>query len=192
LFSTCGKTTRFPVRAEGCARSLIGTTRTRRVCGGHSHPARDTSSRYREHCRHWGHIRAASTCIRGSFAASIGTASGLLVSPPMAVRSIAIWDKTSPIQSNNDQVAFAWIITLRTSRGSRVEGERPVLRKTIIVLAAVAALTGTLRDDAVALATGHTGWDGLGDGGGHPLLSQKTPRRVVTPTSHRVRKWWFR
>jgi hypothetical protein len=112
--------------------------------------------------------------------------------PPMAVRSIAIWDKTSPIQSNNDQVAFAWIITLRTSRGSRVEGERPVLRKTIIVLAAVAALTGTLRDDAVALATGHTGWDGLSDGGGHPLLSQKTPRRVVTPTSHRVRKWWFR
>ncbi len=67
-----------------------------------------------------------------------------------------------------------------------------MLRKTIIVLAAVAALTGGLSGDAVARATGHTGWDGLGDGGGHPLLSQKTPKRVRTPTSHPVRKWRFR
>jgi hypothetical protein len=40
-----------------------------------------------------------------------------------------------------------------------------MLRKTIFVLATAAALTGTLTADAVALATAHTGWDGLGDGG---------------------------
>jgi hypothetical protein len=41
-----------------------------------------------------------------------------------------------------------------------------MLRKTIIVLATAAALTGALTADAVALATAHTGWDGLG-GGAH-------------------------
>ena len=45
-----------------------------------------------------------------------------------------------------------------------------MLRKTMIVLAAAAALCGGLTDDAFALATGHTGWDGLGDGVGHPSL----------------------
>ena len=44
-----------------------------------------------------------------------------------------------------------------------------MLRKTTIVLALAAALTGGLTADAVALATGHTGWDGLGDGGGHAV-----------------------
>jgi hypothetical protein len=39
---------------------------------------------------------------------------------------------------------------------SRVERERPMLRKTMIVLAAVAALCGGLTDDAFALATGDT------------------------------------
>jgi len=37
-----------------------------------------------------------------------------------------------------------------------------MLRKTIIVLATAAALTGALTADAVALATAHTGWDGRG------------------------------
>jgi hypothetical protein len=41
-----------------------------------------------------------------------------------------------------------------------------MLRKTIFVLATAAALTGALTADAVALATAHTGWDGLG-GGAH-------------------------
>jgi hypothetical protein len=41
-----------------------------------------------------------------------------------------------------------------------------MLRKTIFVLATAAALTGALTADAVALATAHTGWDGLGDGDG--------------------------
>src|SRR3982074_146065 len=42
-----------------------------------------------------------------------------------------------------------------------------MLRKTMIVLATAAAFTGGLTADAVALATAHTGWDGLGDGDGH-------------------------
>jgi hypothetical protein len=45
-----------------------------------------------------------------------------------------------------------------------------MLRKTIIVLATAAALTGALTADAVALATAHTGWDGLGGGGGGPRM----------------------
>jgi hypothetical protein len=43
-----------------------------------------------------------------------------------------------------------------------------MLRKTLFVLATAAALTGALTADAVALATAHTGWDGLGGGGGGP------------------------
>ena len=38
-----------------------------------------------------------------------------------------------------------------------------MLRKTMIVLTAAGALTWGLTADAVALATAHTGWDGLGD-----------------------------
>jgi hypothetical protein len=41
-----------------------------------------------------------------------------------------------------------------------------MLRKTLIVLATASALTGALTADAVALATAHSGWDGLGDGDG--------------------------
>jgi hypothetical protein len=44
-----------------------------------------------------------------------------------------------------------------------------MLRKTMVVLATAAALTGGLAHDAVALATAHSGWDGLGDGGGHRI-----------------------
>ena len=50
-----------------------------------------------------------------------------------------------------------------------------MLRKTLIVLATASALTGALTADAVALATAHTGWDGLGDGGG---------RQYLNPTRH--------
>jgi hypothetical protein len=44
----------------------------------------------------------------------------------------------------------------------------------MILLATAAALTAGLTADAVALATGHTGWDGLGDGGAH----------LIVPTPH--------
>jgi hypothetical protein len=50
-----------------------------------------------------------------------------------------------------------------------------MLRKTMIVLATAAILSGALTADAVALATGQTGWDGLGDGGAH----------AIVPTPHR-------
>ena len=40
-----------------------------------------------------------------------------------------------------------------------------MLRKTMPVLATAAALTVGLTADAAALATAHSGWDGLGDGG---------------------------
>jgi hypothetical protein len=63
-----------------------------------------------------------------------------------------------------------------------------MLHKTMIVLAAAAALSGGLTDEAFARATAHSGWDGLGDGRAHPLLSQKTPKRYVAPTKPRIRK----
>jgi hypothetical protein len=66
-----------------------------------------------------------------------------------------------------------------------------MLRKSMIVLAAAAALSVGLSADAIALATAHTGWDGLGDGGGHPVLSRKTPKRDVTPTNPQTRKWFW-
>ena len=50
-----------------------------------------------------------------------------------------------------------------------------MLRKTTIVLALAAALTGGLTADAVALATAHTGWDGLGDGDGCARQSWRDP-----------------
>jgi hypothetical protein len=67
------------------------------------------------------------------------------------------------------------------TRASRVERELPMMRKIMIVLAAGAALTAGLSDDAVARPTAHSGWDGLGDGGGHPISSQKTPKPGATP-----------
>ena len=42
-----------------------------------------------------------------------------------------------------------------------------MLRKTMTVLAMAAALTGGLTADTAALATAHSGWDGLGDGGAY-------------------------
>jgi hypothetical protein len=57
-----------------------------------------------------------------------------------------------------------------------------MLRKTIIVLATAAALTGGLTADAVALATAHTGWDGLG-AVGHAIAT--TPSNVIK--LHRAR-----
>jgi hypothetical protein len=42
-----------------------------------------------------------------------------------------------------------------------------MLRKTMIVLATAAALTGGLTADAFALATARSNWDGLGGVGGN-------------------------
>ena len=44
-----------------------------------------------------------------------------------------------------------------------------MLRTTMMVLATAAALSGGLTADAFALATAHSGWDGLGDGVGSLL-----------------------
>ena len=56
-----------------------------------------------------------------------------------------------------------------------------MMRKIMIILAAGAALTAGLSDNAVARATAHSGWDGLGAGGGHPISSQTTPKPDATP-----------
>jgi hypothetical protein len=45
-----------------------------------------------------------------------------------------------------------------------------MFRKSMIVLATTAVLSGGLTANAVARATGHTGWDGLGDGGAHAIV----------------------
>jgi hypothetical protein len=68
-----------------------------------------------------------------------------------------------------------------------------MLRKTMIVLAMAAALTGGLTADAFALATAHTGWDGLGAAGPASATTPRTttklnrvkpakPNRGVVPT----------
>ena len=62
-----------------------------------------------------------------------------------------------------------------------------MMRKIKIILAAGAALTAGLSDNAVARATAHSGWDGLGAGGGHPISSQTTPKPDATPNP-RIRK----
>jgi hypothetical protein len=63
-----------------------------------------------------------------------------------------------------------------------------MLRKTMIVLATTAVLSGGLTANAVARATGHTGWDGLGDGGAHaivPLARKQQPsKRRYDPWGH--------
>ena len=54
-----------------------------------------------------------------------------------------------------------------------------MLRKTMMVFATAAVLSGGLTGDAAALATAHSGWDGLGDGGAH--ASVPTPARDQNP-----------
>jgi hypothetical protein len=45
-----------------------------------------------------------------------------------------------------------------------------MLRTTMMVLATAAALSGGLTADALALASAHSGWDGLGDGGADAIV----------------------
>jgi hypothetical protein len=54
-----------------------------------------------------------------------------------------------------------------------------MFRKTMIVLATTAVLSGGLTANAVALAAAHTGWDGLGDGGAYAIVP--TPARDQNP-----------
>jgi hypothetical protein len=54
-----------------------------------------------------------------------------------------------------------------------------MFRKTLIVLATTAVLSGGLTANAVALASAHTGWDGLGDGGADAIVP--TPARDQHP-----------
>jgi len=63
------------------------------------------------------------------------------------------------------------------------------MRKIMIILAAGAALTAGLSDNAVARATAHSGWDGLGAGDGHPISSQTTLKPNATS---RIRKGYKR
>jgi hypothetical protein len=72
------------------------------------------------------------------------------------------------------------------------QGGHQMLRKIMIVLALAAALTGGLTADADALATGHTGWDGLGDGGAHAIVPRPArdhhPLRLQ-PSERRYDPW---
>ena len=56
-----------------------------------------------------------------------------------------------------------------------------MLRRTMAVLAvaAAAALTGGRTADAAALATAHSGWEGLGDGSAYAIVP--TPARAQHP-----------
>ena len=54
-----------------------------------------------------------------------------------------------------------------------------MFRKIVIVLAATAVFSGGLTANAVALASAHTGWDGLGDGGADVIVP--TPARDQHP-----------
>jgi hypothetical protein len=63
-----------------------------------------------------------------------------------------------------------------------------MLRKTMIILATTAVLSGGLTANAVALASAHTGWDGLGDGGAHAIVptarKQQRSERRYDPWGH--------
>ena len=57
-----------------------------------------------------------------------------------------------------------------------------MFRKIVIVLAATAVFSGGLTANAVALASAHTGWDGLGDGGAD-VIAPDTRARSASAAS---------
>ena len=63
-----------------------------------------------------------------------------------------------------------------------------MFRKIVIVLAATAVFSGGLTANAVALASAHTGWDGLGDGGADVIVP--TPARDQHQRSERRYDPW--
>ena len=62
-----------------------------------------------------------------------------------------------------------------------------MFRKIMIVLATTTVLSGGLTANAVARATGHTGWDGLGDGSAHAIVP--TLARKQQPSERRYDPW---
>jgi hypothetical protein len=65
-----------------------------------------------------------------------------------------------------------------------------MFRKIIIVLAATAVLSGGLTANAAARATGHTGWDGLGDGGAHAItLARRQHPQRLQPSERTYDPW---
>src|SRR6185437_4766489 len=71
-------------------------------------------------------------------------------------------DRDRAIRADGRDYVFS-----RTRTRSRPEGVCPMLRKTMIVLATAAALTGGLTADALARGGGGGGGHGGGGGGGH-------------------------
>jgi hypothetical protein len=64
-----------------------------------------------------------------------------------------------------------------------------MFRKTKIVLATTAVLSGGLTANAVALAAAHTGWDGLGDGGAHAIVPPPARDQRLQPSERRYDPW---
>jgi hypothetical protein len=64
-----------------------------------------------------------------------------------------------------------------------------MLRRTMTVLAMAAALTGGLTADAAALATAHSGWDGLGDGGAVAIVSTRARDQHPPHLHHSERRY---
>jgi hypothetical protein len=65
-----------------------------------------------------------------------------------------------------------------------------MFRKIMIVLATTAVFSGGLIANAAARATGHTGWDGLSDGGAHAIVP--TLARKQQPIERRYDPWRHR
>jgi hypothetical protein len=65
------------------------------------------------------------------------------------------------------------------SQTRMAKGVLLMFRKIVIVLAATAVFSGGLTANAVTLASAHTGWDGLGDGGADAIVP--TPARDQHP-----------
>jgi hypothetical protein len=64
-----------------------------------------------------------------------------------------------------------------------------MFRKTMIVCATTAVLSGGLTANAVALAAAHTGWDGLGDGGAHAIVPPPARDQRLQPSERRYDPW---
>jgi hypothetical protein len=60
-----------------------------------------------------------------------------------------------------------------------------MFRKTMIVLATTAVLSGGLTANAVARSAAHTGWDGLGDG----VVSTPARYQRPQPSERRYDPW---
>jgi hypothetical protein len=64
-----------------------------------------------------------------------------------------------------------------------------MIRKTMIFLATAAVLSGGMIVNAVGLATGHTGWDGLGDGRAHTIVPASARQQHLQRGERRYDPW---